>query len=63
MDFMIGSVDAKRLRRDLLRQLRSKTNQRSPEIRNKIYTAEMCDEQSLLAMAKKEGMDIRRYIR
>ena len=38
MDFMIGSVDAKRLRRDLLRQLRSIPNQKSPEVRNKIYT-------------------------
>lgn len=63
MDFMIGSVDAKRLRRDLLRQLRSIPNQKSPEVRNKIYTARLTDEQGLLAMAKKEGMEIRRYIR
>lgn len=63
MDFMIGSVDAKRLRRDLLLRLRSIPNQKSPEVRNKIYTAGLTDEQGLLAMAKKEGMEIRRYIR
>lgn len=63
MDFMIGSVDTKRLRRDLLRQLRCIPNQKSPEVRNKIYTARLTDEQGLLAMAKKEDMEIRRYIR
>ncbi len=63
MDLMVGSVDAKRLRRDLIRQLRSISNQKSPNVRNKIYTAEMVDEQSLVAMAKKEGLEIRRYIR
>ena len=63
MDLMDGSVDAKRLRRDLIRQLRSISNQKSPNVRNKIYTAEMADEQSLVAMAKKEGLEIRRYIR
>lgn len=63
MDFMVGSVDAKRLRRDLLKKLRSIPNQKSPSVRNKIYTAEMTDEQGLLAMAKQEGMEIRRYIR
>lgn len=62
MDFMVGSVDAKRLRRDLLKKLRS-INQKSPSVRGKIYTAEMTDEQGLLAMAKQEGMEIRRYIR
>lgn len=63
MDLMVGSVDAKRLRRDLIRQLRSISNQKSPNVRNKIYIAEMADEQSLVAMAKKEGLEIRRYIR
>lgn len=63
MDLMVGSVDAKRLRRDLIRQLRSISNQKSPNVRNKIYTAEMADEQSHVAMAKKEGLEIRRYIR
>ena len=63
MDLMVGSVDAKRLRRDLIRQLRSISNQKSPNVRNKIYTAEMVDEQSLVAMANKEGLEIRRYIR
>ena len=63
MDLMVGSVDAKRLRRDLIRQLRSISNQKSPNVRNKIYTAEKADEQSLVAMAKKEGLEIRRYIR
>ncbi len=63
MDFMVGSVDAKRLRRDLLKKLRSIPNQKSPSVRSKIYTAEMTDEQGLLAMAKQEGMEIRRYIR
>ena len=63
MDLMVGSVDAKRLRRDLIRQLRSISNQKSPNVRNKIYPAEMADEQSLVAMAKKEGLEIRRYIR
>ncbi len=63
MDLMVGSVDAKRLRRDLIRQLRSISNQKSPNVRNKIYTAETADEQSLVAMAKKEGLEIRRYIR
>ena len=62
MDLMVGSVDAKRLRRDLIRQLRSISNQKSPNVRNKIYTAEMVDEQSLVAMAKKEGLEIRIYI-
>ena len=35
MDLMVGSVDAKRLRRDLIRQLRSISNQKSPNVRNK----------------------------
>ena len=63
MDLMVGSNDVVRLRRDLLRQLRSMPNQKSPVIKNKIYTAQLADEQTLIAMAKKESMDIRRYIR
>ena len=55
MDLMVGSVDAKRLRRDLIRQLRSISNQKSPNVRNKIYTAEMADE--LHAVADAEHRD------
>lgn len=63
MDLMIGTVDSKRLRRALLQRYRTSGNARSPATKNKIYTVETADEQQLIAMAKKEGMDLRPYIR
>lgn len=63
MDLMIGTVDSKRLRRDLLQIYRKTGNIKSPAIRNAIYAVEEADEQQLISIAKKEGMNLRPYIR
>lgn len=63
MDFMIGTIDAKRLRNDILAHYRKTKNLRSQTVRNEMYALEAANEQQLIAVAKKEGMDIRRYLR
>ncbi len=63
MDLMIGTVDFKRLRQDLLRHYRASPNRKSPVVWNAIDTVEMADEQELIGIAKKEGIEIRKYIR
>lgn len=63
MDFMIGTIDAKRLRRDLLQLYRTSANRRSPAVQNMIYTVEQANEQELVSIAKKEGIELRKYIR
>lgn len=63
MDYMIGTIDAKRLRRDLLQMYRTSANRKSPAVRNMIYMAEQANEQELVSLAKREGIDLRKYIR
>jgi hypothetical protein len=63
MDLMIGTVDTNRLRKDLLRLYRQTGNKKSPTTRNQIYTVEEANEQQLIALAKQESMDLRKYIR
>lgn len=63
MDLMIGIVDSKRLRRDLLQMYQNRGNRKSPAVRNNIYMVEDADEQQLIAIAKKEEIDLRKYIR
>lgn len=63
MDLMVGTIDAKRLRRDLLQMYRSKRNQKSPAIRNAIYSVEVAGQEELVAIAKKEGISLRKYMR
>ena len=63
MDLMIGTIDAKRLRDDLLKYYWKSKNLRSQTVRNEIYAIEAANEQQLIAVAKKEGIDIRKYIR
>lgn len=63
MDLMIGTIDAKRLRRDLLQMYRSKRNTKSPVTQNAIYSVEVAGQEELVAIAKKEGISLRKYIR
>lgn len=63
MDLMIGTIDAKRLRRDLLRMYRSKPNLKSPITQNAIYSVEVAGQEELVAIAKKEGISLRKYMR
>ncbi len=63
MDLMIGTIDSKRLRKDLLHYYRTSGRMKSPAVRRHIETVEMADEQQLAAIAKKEGIDVRPYIR
>lgn len=63
MDLMIGTIDAKRLRKDLLEHYRKNKNLRSQTVRNEMYSLEVANEQQLIAVAKKEGLDVRRYLR
>lgn len=63
MDLMIGTIDSKRLRKDLLHRYRASGKTKSPAIRHQIETVEMANEQQLVAIAKQEGMDLRPYIR
>ena len=63
MDLMIGTIDSKRLRKDLLHRYRTSGKTKSPAIRHQIETVEMANEQQLVAIAKQEGMDLRPYIR
>ncbi|MBR1742949.1 MAG: hypothetical protein IJ733_13995 [Lachnospiraceae bacterium] len=63
MDFMIGTIDAKRLRKDLLSYYRKNKNLRSQTVRNEMYALEVANEQQLIAVAKKEGLDVRKYLR
>ncbi len=63
MDLMIGTIDAKRLRRDLLQMYRSTRNIKSPVTQNDIYTVETAGQQELIAIAKKEGISLRKYMR
>lgn len=63
MDLMVGTIDAKRLRRDLLQFYRSNKNLRSQVVRNEMYAIEEANEQQLIALAKKEGIHIRKYLR
>lgn len=63
MDLMVGTIDAKRLRRDLLQLYRSKSNQKSPVTKNAIYSVEVAGQEELVAIAKKEGISLRKYMR
>lgn len=63
MDLMIGTIDSKRLRIDLLRHYRTSGNSKSPAVRHQIETVEMANEQQLVAIAKQEGINLRPYIR
>lgn len=63
MDLMIGTIDAKRLRRDLLQMYRSERNVKSPVTKNAIYSVEVAGQEELVAIAKKEGISLRKYIR
>lgn len=63
MDLMVGTIDSKRLRRDLLQMYRTTGNPRSPVTRNAIYAVEEANEQQLVAIARKEGVNLRPYIR
>lgn len=63
MDLMIGTIDSKRLRKDLLQRYRSSGKMKSPATRHQIETVEMANEQQLVAIARQEGMDLRHYIR
>lgn len=62
MDFMIGTVDSKRLRKDLLQHFRTAPNWRTPEGRRKLEAIQYANEQ-LVALAKQEGFEMRPYIR
>ena len=55
MDFMIGTVDSKRLRKDLLQHFRTAPNWRTPEGRRKLEAVQYANEQQLVALAKQEG--------
>jgi hypothetical protein len=63
MDLMIGTVDTNRLRKDLLRHYRQTGSIKSPTVRNHIRAAQEANEQQLIALAKQESMDLRKYIR
>lgn len=63
MDLMIGTIDAKRLQRDLFDHYQKNKNMRSQAVRNEMYALETANEQQLIAIAKKEGIDVRKYIR
>ena len=63
MDFMIGTVDSKRLRKDLLQHFRTAPNWRTPEGRRKLEAIQYANEQQLMALAKQEGFEMRPYIR
>lgn len=63
MDLMIGTMDAKRLRKDLLHRYRTSGKLKSPAVRHQIDLVETANEQQLVAIAKEEGMDLRLYIR
>ena len=63
MDLMVGTIEAKRLRKDLLQYYRTNKNIRSQTVRNEMYAIEEANEQQLIAVAKKEGIDVRKYIR
>lgn len=63
MDFMVGTVDAKRLRRDLLQMYRKEKNMRSPTVQNEYYAIQEANQQQLIALAKKEGFEMRKYMR
>ena len=51
MDFMIGTVDSKRLRKDLLQHFRTAPNWRTPEGRRKLEAILYANEQQLVALA------------
>lgn len=63
MDLMIGTMDTKRLRKDLLHRYRAWEKRRSPAVRHQIDLVETANEQQLAAIAKEEGLDLRSYIR
>lgn len=63
MDLMIGTMDTKRLRKDLLHRYRTSGKLKSPAIRHRIDLVEMANEQQLAEFAKEEGIDLRPYIR
>lgn len=63
MDLMIGTIDSKRLRNDLLKHYRTSGKMKSPSIRHQIERVELANEQQLVAIAKQEEMDLRPYIR
>ncbi len=63
MDFMVGTVDAKRLRRDLLQKYRREKNMKSPTVQNEYYAIQEANQQQLIALAKKEGFEMRKYMR
>ena len=44
MDFMIGTVDSKRLRKDLLQHFRTAPNCRTPEGRRKLEAIQYANE-------------------
>ena len=59
----IGTVDSKRLRKDLLQHFRTAPNCRTPEGRRKLEAIQYANEQQLVALAKQEGFEMRPYIR
>lgn len=63
MDLMIGTIDSKRLRKDLLHRYRTSGKVKSPAVQHRIDLVEVADEQQLVAIAKEDGMDLRPYIR
>lgn len=63
MDLMIGTMDTKRLRKDLLHHYRTSGKSKSPVVRHQMDLVEMANEQQLVAIAREEGMDLRPYIR
>ena len=61
MDLMIGTIDYMRLRSDLLKYYHN-CGKRYTVIRNSIDMVEMANEQQLVAIAKKENIELRKYM-
>lgn len=63
MDYMVGTIDYKRLRNDLNIQFRNAMHHGTAKDRLKYEMLQTANEQQVLALAKKEGFELRRYIR
>lgn len=63
MDYMVGTIDYKRLRKDLNIRFRDAMYHGTPKDRLNYEMLQSANEQQVLALAKKEGIELRKYIR
>lgn len=63
MDYMVGTIDYKRLRKDLNIRFREAMYHGTTKDRLNYEMLQTANEQQVLALARKEGVELRRYIR